>query len=191
MANEELIRGKNLFTYPTFTTGWNRFWTATPGKHRVRKDEVTGMDYLELVDGGVATCAFPAPVRPGPDARYWFAFFYEARGAGDNTVSIQTNDGTEIFKESFVTRKAQEKTGSEEPNPLAEFRRYEPFDLSGLKREDTSLTLTVTAAGDSERNGIYITGFDMDVRLAPLELATLTLDDLPIPLSVLTPQAVS
>lgn len=191
MANEELIRGKNLFTYPTFTTGWNSFWTATPGKHRVRSDAVTGMQYLELVDGGIATCAFSAPVRPGPDARYWFAFWYEAIGSGPNAVSIKTNDGTEIFNTPFSIPEAEQRHGSEEPAPLATLILYEPEDLSGLRPGHTSLTITVTAAGGGERNGIYITGFDMDVRLAPLELATLTLDGQPIPLSLLTPQAVS
>lgn len=181
MANEELIRGRNLFSHPTFTGDWRTSWTATPGKHRVRLDTVTGLYYMELVDGGTATCTVPVPVRPGLDARYWFAFWYQAIGSGDNNVSIRTDDGTEIFNEPFRTRKVQSQSGSQEQAPLAALVPYDPYDLQGLKRENTQLIVTVTAAGGGENNGIYITDFDMNAVLAPLA-ASISLDGRPIPL---------
>lgn len=181
MANEELIRGRNLFSHPTFTGDWRTYWTATPGKHRVRQDTVTGLYYMELVDGGTATCTVPLPVSPHLAVRYLFAFLYQAIGSGDNNVSIRTDDGTEIFNERFRTRKVQSQSGSQEQAPLAALVPYDPYDLQGLKRGDTQLIVTLTAAGGGEDNGFYFTGFDMNAVLASLA-ASILLDGRPIPL---------
>lgn len=171
MANDDVIRGKNLFVSPEFSGDWASYWTVT-GSHQVLQDDETGKRYLKIVNGATAKCSVELPVRPDADARYWFSFLYEAVYSGVNKVTIQKEDGEVIFDESFVTRKGLENPAADEV-PFAAFRPYEPVALQRLERSDTRIDLTVTAASGGTRNGILITGFDMDLRLAPLEAEVL------------------
>lgn len=186
MPNEDVIRGKNLFVSPEFSGEWASNWAVT-GSHQVLQDDVTGKRYLKIVNGATAKCSVDLPVRPDFDARYWFSFLYEAIGAGINKVTIQKDDGEVIFDEPFATRKGLENSGTDEV-PFAELRTFEPVALERLERKNVRIDLTVTAASDSTRDGIHITGFDMDLRLAPLE-AQVSLDGRPQP--ALSQQTVS
>ena len=190
MTDNELIEGRNLIEHPDFTGGWRDFWTVT-GSHLELQDSATGKYYLQMVEGATASCSIDLPIRPGNDAVYWFSLLYEGMGTKANNVRIQKEGGEVIFDEPFLTRKVQESADVADPAPLADFRAYPPTDLKALVQTDKRIDLRVTAADGSDRNGINVTGVKIDLRLAPLELSSLSLDGREIPLGVLSPQAVS
>lgn len=174
MSIAELIEGRNLMTHGDFSDGWNTSWVVK-GTHQVRTDSATGKTYLQIFDGATAECSIDLPVRPGTDAAYWFAFSYEGLGTKPNHVKIMHDGGTVIFDESFMTR-LQQGAEMKSPSPLAAFRPYAPKGLEGLERESVRIDLLVTAATGGNREGINITDFKIDLRLAPLVLKELALD---------------
>jgi hypothetical protein len=190
MTDIELIEGRNLIERGDFTDGWRDVWTIE-GTHAEREDDATGKRYLQLINGAKASYRFDLPVRPDNDAVYWFSFRYEVAGSKPSNVKMTTDGGIVIFDEPFLSRKALENAASPGNAPLAEFRPYEPFALQGPERLDKAIDLVVTAASGGSRDGINITDFKIDLRLAPLELSELSLDDRSIPLAIPSRPAVS
>ena len=184
MSNTELIEGRNLLTHGEFSDGWQTSWVVE-GTHQVREDSATGKTYLQIYNGATAQCSIDLPVRPDTDAVYWFSFSYEGIGSKPSNVTIKEDGGNVIFDESFMTR-LEPGAEREAPSPLADFRPYPPKDLEGLERKNVRVDLIVTAASGGSREGINITDFKMDLRLAPLELTALSLDGRQIPVAPLS-----
>lgn len=174
MSIAELVEGRNLVTHGDFSDGWATSWDVK-GSHQVRTDSTTSKKYLRILDGATAKCSIDLPVRPDTDAVYWFSFSYEGLGANRSNVKIMHDGGKVIFDESFGSR-LQQGAEVKAPSPLAVFRPYAPKDLEGLERESVRIDLLVTAALGGDREGINITDFKIDLRLAPLELKELSLD---------------
>ena len=182
MTNNELIEGRNLIKHGDFTSRWQETWTVD-GSYLVRKDSETGKSYLQLNNGATARCSVDLPVPTHEKARYWFSFSYEGLGVRSSNVKIATQGGVVIFDEPFMSRKPQDNSGTADPAPLVELRPYLPIDLERLLSTDTKIELVVTAAMGSNRDGINITDFKFDLRLAPLELSSLSVDGRQIPLA--------
>ena len=192
MTSNELVEGRNLIEHGGFSSGWQATWTVE-GSHLVREDSVTGKSYLQLNNGATVRCSVDLPIAPAPDkkALYWFSFSYEGLGTRSSNVTIKTVSGEVIFDEVFMSRKSQDNSGTADPAPLAELRPYPPIELEGLLPKDNKIDLVVTAATGGSREGINVTDFKFDLRLAPLELRSMLLDGREILPAVFSTSAVS
>ncbi|MEJ5058870.1 MULTISPECIES: hypothetical protein [unclassified Pseudomonas] len=176
MSSDEPIEGRNLINHGDFSGNWREVWTVT-GNHAVREDSATGKTYLQMTEGATAACTFELPIRPDADAVYWISFAYEVRGNKPSVVSLTTGGGKEVFRETFVSRRGQEEPLVSANQPLADFRPYAPYAIEGLVRSDKTIDLLVTSADDGEVGGIYVTDFKIDLRIVPLAVSELSLDD--------------
>jgi hypothetical protein len=171
MSNNE-IRGRNLIVDGRFSSEWREHWTHFNGKGAVRTFTDPDYDNYLIMNGEAAvTQTFDtAPLTTAQLAKAWYrlSFQYENYGDGSNSKVI-VRSGTGVEDPIDLSGKIPDR-------PLAEWNPFEPYQLT-VVAADKDMTVELHGSSLSGSSGLRMTDLDVQLHLAPLELAWAKVDD--------------
>jgi hypothetical protein len=175
--SEDEVKGRNLIAYGRFSPGWNDDEDDHAWKHDgvgevgTFTDPEFGyflmMNKLATVTQRVEAPVFTAAQMAGVTWR--IAFMYENFGNGGNSkVVLRTTSG----KQTPI-----DLSGKPPEQPQADWAHFAYFDIKEMTAADTDLTVALHGSDSIGSSGLRITDIDVDVRLVPLVLEKIQLDD--------------
>jgi hypothetical protein len=171
MSNDD-IRGRNLITDGRFSSDWTVHWPRLNSKGYARPfaDPVYGF-YLMMNGEAAVTQTFDTAVLTTAQltkAWYRLSFQYENYGDGSNSkMIVRPATGVEIDIDL---------SGKIPDRPLAEWNHFEPFPLQVVEA-DNDITVELHGSSSTGSSGLRMTDVDVQLHLAPLELAWVKVDD--------------
>ncbi|MGF6087702.1 hypothetical protein [Pseudomonas sp. 18173] len=171
MSNDE-IRGRNLIADGRFSSDWKEHWTHFNGKGIARTFADPEYGFYLMINGEAAvTQTFDtAPLTTAQLANAWYrlSFQYENYGEGANS-KVVVRSGTGVADSIDLSGKIPDQ-------PLAEWNPFEPYGLT-VVAADNDMTFELHGSSLGGSNGLRMTDLDVQLHLAPLELAWAKVDD--------------
>ncbi|PTR29405.1 hypothetical protein [Pseudomonas sp. GV085] len=171
MSDDE-IKGRNLILRGNFPADWKNSWTHDGvGNAVIQKDESVGnyvaMNSRAKVEQKMATPTFSESQMTG--VAYRIAFMYENYLDGENSkVVVITSKG----KESII-----DLSGRIANQPLADWNYYDLNKLDDFEAGDTDFTVQLHGSSKAGTAALRMVNVEVDVKLVPLALKTIQLDD--------------
>jgi len=171
MSNEE-IQGRNLISHGRFSAGWDTHWKHNgQGAARTFTDPAYGnylmMNRLAEVVQVVALPVFTQEQMQGVKHRIGLA--YENHGDGpDSKIVVTTSSGKEF---------TIDLSGKPPGGTLADWNLYPLKELDVVEQTDLDVSVKLCGPNLGGSSGLRISDVVVDVRLAPLVLTNIQLDD--------------
>jgi hypothetical protein len=171
MSDDE-IRGRNLIVDGRFSSDWKDHWRHFNDKGIARTFTDPDYDNYLMMNGEAAvTQTFDtAPLTTPQLAKAWYrlSFQYENYGDGSNSKVI-VRSGTGVEDPIDLSGKFPDR-------PQAEWNPFAPYPLTVVAADnDMAVELHGSSLGGS--SGLRMTNLDVQLHLAPLQLAWAKVDD--------------
>ncbi|WP_223529095.1 hypothetical protein [Pseudomonas sp. GL-R-19] len=170
--NDDDIKGRNLILRGKFPSDWRSSWTHdNVGNAVIQNDDIVGnylaMNNLAKVEQKIDTVTFSESQMTG--VAYRIAFMYENYQDGENSkVVVITSKGKEF---------PIDLSGKTASQPLADWNRYDLNELDVFEAEDTDFTVQLHGSSKTGGAALRMVNVEVDVKLIPLALKTIQLDD--------------
>lgn len=170
--NEDEIRGRNLILDGRFSSDWRENWTHFNGKGAAKTFADPAYGYYLMMNGEAAVKQTfeTAPLTTAQLTKAWYrlSFQYENYGDGGNSkVIVRTGTGVED---------PIDLSGKIPEQPQAEWNPFEPYPLT-VVAADKHMDIEPHGSSLGGSSGLRITDIDVQLHLAPLELACLEVDE--------------
>ena len=171
MTDEE-IKGRNLVQRGRFPSDWKTFWTHDGvGNAVVSTDPLYDyylmMNRLAKVTQVIETPVFTPAQMTGVVFR--IAFVYENYHDGGNSKVVLTTTSGKVTPIDL--------SGKIPEQPQADWNPFPYLTIEGMTSADRDLTVDLHGSDLAGSSGLRITDIDVDVRLVPLVLEKIQLDD--------------
>ncbi|MEZ1315455.1 hypothetical protein QIW53_05505 [Pseudomonas fluorescens] len=170
--SEDEVKGRNLILRGRFPSDWKTSWTHDGvGSVAIATDPGYGY-YLMMNRLAKVTQVIDAPVFTAAQmtgVTYRIAFVYENWGDGANSKVVLTTGSGKVTPIDL--------SGKIPEQPDAEWNPYPYFTIKDMSAADRDLTVDLHGSDKSGSSALRITDIDVDVRLVPLVLEKIQLDD--------------